>query len=51
MKIRSVGAESFHVDGWTDTTKVIVAFRNLGKAPNDCYSILVLVVITLILKT
>ena len=39
MKIRSVGAESFHVDGrtdgWTDATKLIVAFRNFGKAPSN----------------
>jgi len=31
MKIRRVGAESFHVDGRTDTTKLIVAFRNFGE--------------------
>jgi hypothetical protein len=29
MKIRPVGAESFHADGQTDMTKQIVAFRNL----------------------
>jgi len=32
MKIRQVGAESFHVDGkpdwWTDMLKLIVAFHN-----------------------
>jgi len=38
MKIRSVGAELFHVDGRTDLrrdmTKLIVAFRNFANAPN-----------------
>ena len=28
VKIRPVGAELFHADGRTDTTKLIVAFRN-----------------------
>jgi hypothetical protein len=32
MKIRSVATEVFHADGRTDT-KLIVAFRNLAKAP------------------
>jgi hypothetical protein len=31
MKIRPVGAESFHADGRTDRTKLIVAFRNFAK--------------------
>jgi hypothetical protein len=31
MKIRSVGADLFHVDVQTDMTKVIVAFRNFAK--------------------
>jgi hypothetical protein len=39
MKIRAVGAELFHVDGRTDrqadTTKLIVAFRNLANAPKN----------------
>ena len=34
MKIRPVAAELFHVDGqtdgWTDMTKLIVAFRNFA---------------------
>jgi hypothetical protein len=34
IKIRPVGAELFHADGQTDTTKLIVAFRNFAKAPN-----------------
>jgi len=34
MKIRPVGAELFHVDGRTDTTKLIVAFGNFAKAPS-----------------
>jgi hypothetical protein len=34
MKIRPVGAELFHADGRTDTTKLIVAFRNFGNASN-----------------
>jgi len=33
MKIRSVEAELFHVDGRTDMTKLIVAFSNLANAP------------------
>jgi hypothetical protein len=33
MKICSVGVEFFHVDGETDMTKVIIAFRNFANAP------------------
>jgi len=33
MKIRPTGAELFHVDGRTDTTKLIGAFRIFGDAP------------------
>jgi hypothetical protein len=33
MKIRPVGAELFHADGQTDTTKLIFAFRNFANAP------------------
>ena len=37
MKIFSVGVELFHADGQTDrqtdTTKLIVALRNLAKEP------------------
>jgi len=36
MKIRPVGAEVFHADGWTDRqihmTRLIVAFRNFANA-------------------
>ena len=32
MKIRPVAAELFHADGRTDTTKLIVAFRNFASA-------------------
>ena len=43
MKIRPVGAELFHADRRTyrrgdrrkDMTKLIVAFRNFAKAPNN----------------
>jgi hypothetical protein len=39
MKIRSVGAELFHVDGrtdrQTDMTKLTVAFRSCANAPNN----------------
>jgi len=35
VKIRAVGAELFHADGQTDTTKLIVAFRNFAKAPKN----------------
>jgi hypothetical protein len=31
-KLPAVGAELFHADGRTDMTKLIVAFRNSGKA-------------------
>jgi hypothetical protein len=38
-KIHSVGAESFHAngrtDGQTEMTKLIVAFRNFLKSPNN----------------
>jgi len=30
MKIHPVGANLFHVDRWTDMTKLLVAFRNLA---------------------
>jgi hypothetical protein len=33
MKIRPVEAESFQTDGRTDTTKLIVAFRNFANVP------------------
>jgi hypothetical protein len=36
MKIRPGGAD--HVDGQTDMTKLIVAFRNFAKAPNKYYN-------------
>jgi hypothetical protein len=35
MKIRPLGAELFHADGRTDTTKLKVAFRNFAKAPKN----------------
>jgi hypothetical protein len=35
MKIRPVGAELFHLDGQTDMTKLIVAFRNFANAPKN----------------
>jgi hypothetical protein len=39
MKIRPVGAELLHTDGWTDgrrhMTKLVAAFRNFVKAPTD----------------
>jgi hypothetical protein len=35
MKIRPVWDELFHSDGWTDTTKVTVAFRNFANAPKN----------------
>jgi len=37
MKVLSVGAESFHADGWTDgqrdTTKLTVTSRNFANMP------------------
>jgi len=35
MKIRPVGAESFHADRRTDIKKPIVALRNFGNAPKN----------------
>jgi hypothetical protein len=35
MKIRPVEAKSFHVDGWTDMTKLTVTFRNVVNAPKN----------------
>jgi hypothetical protein len=35
MKIRLVGAELLHMGGWTDTSKLIVDFRNFAKAPKN----------------
>jgi hypothetical protein len=35
MKIHPVGAESFHVDGQTDVTKLAVAFRNFADMPKN----------------
>jgi hypothetical protein len=32
MKVRLAGAESFHADGLTDMTKLIVALRNFANA-------------------
>jgi len=34
MKIRPMGAELFHADRRTDTTKLIVVCRNFANAPN-----------------
>jgi len=33
MKIRPVGAESFHADRQTDMTKLTIAFRKFANAP------------------
>jgi hypothetical protein len=35
MKIRPVGAELFHVDGQENTTKLVLVFRNVAKAPKS----------------
>ena len=35
MKIRPVGAEFSHAFGQTDMTKLLVAFRNFAKAPQN----------------
>jgi hypothetical protein len=35
MKIRPVGAELLHMGGRTDTSKIIVHFRNFAKAPKN----------------
>jgi hypothetical protein len=40
MKIRPLGAEVVHADGWTQKrtckTQLIVAFRNFANAPKNC---------------
>ena len=41
MKIRPMGAELFHGNRLTDTTKLTVAFHNFANAPKDIYRILV----------
>jgi len=38
MKISPVGAELFHQDGRTDTTKLIDAFRDFVKALINTYT-------------
>jgi hypothetical protein len=38
MKIRPVGTELFHADGQTDTTKIVVVFRNFANAPKNSRS-------------
>jgi len=35
MKINPVGAKLFHVEGWTDMTKLITTFRNFANAPKN----------------
>jgi len=35
LKIRTVEAELFHDEGWTDTTKLIAAFCNFANAPKN----------------
>jgi hypothetical protein len=35
IKIRPVGAKLFHVDGQTDITKLMVAFRHRANAPKN----------------
>ena len=37
MKLRPVEAELLHADGRTDTTKLMVAFRNTANAPKTLY--------------
>ena len=41
MKIRPVGDELFHVDGQTDMTKLIIAFRISANAPKNGRDILI----------
>ena len=36
MKILSLEAESLHVDGQADMTKLTVAFRNFANTANKC---------------
>jgi len=35
MKIRPVGSDLYHADGWTDMTKLTVTFRNFANAPKS----------------
>jgi len=39
MKVRSLGAELFHADGWADMTKAIVAFRSSANGPKVCHDL------------
>ena len=39
MKICPVGAELFHVDRWTDMTKLTAAFHNSANAPKMTFNI------------
>ena len=38
MKIRQMGVRLFHADVRTDTTKLILAFRNFANAPKSSSS-------------
>jgi len=40
VQICPVRAEFFHADRQTDTTKIIVVFRNFAKAPKNVYKYL-----------
>ena len=40
MKISPIGAQLFHVDGQTYTTKLTVAFRNFAQTPKSAYGLL-----------
>jgi hypothetical protein len=44
MKIRSVGSDLFHADGWTDIqtdmTMLMVAFRSCAKRPKSVLGLL-----------
>jgi len=40
MKIGQVEVELFHSDIWTDTTKLMIAFRNFANAPKIRHNVL-----------
>ena len=43
MKIRPVGAKLFDADRATDTTKVVVAFRNFANAPENTFKHIIII--------
>jgi len=49
MKIRPVGAELFHTQRQTDTTELIVTFRNFWNGPKYIFVFITLLRISLLI--